>query len=548
MTAPLPSPQWSPIMKRTRSFLLLPLALAAAWADAAPAQFTENKLLASDGQAGDNFGIGLAMTHDLRVVGARDVDTLGTDAGAVYVFRGCSSPIETKLEWSAGSAGDQFGRSVATDGERIVVGAPQDDAIMDGVGGPGAAVVYRWDGSQWVEEAVLRASDGKNEDNFGLSVAVDGDTVIVGAPYSGSINGAESGKAYIFEFDGTQWNETFVGASGWTHGHGAWSVDVEADVAVAGTKDNGTASHNRVYVLRRSAGVWVVEDAIFSESGKVNENFGMSASLDGDQLLIGAPALSARGVGYAALYRYEPASDDWTFVQNLEASDGANFDAFGHSVALRGDLAVCGAYQDDDLGADSGSAYVFRFDGTSFVESEKLLASDGADGDKFGVRVDTDGDAVAVGAFADDDLGDGSGSAYSFLPPAVDPYGAGLAGAGGLVPSLDATGTAAAGGSITLQIRDFVGGALTILLVNLAPASLPAFGGTVLVDVGSGLAIWPMVLPGVQGAPGDGDLDLTETVPDELACVSVYLQQLGSDAAAIRGVSMTNGLEIHFGE
>jgi hypothetical protein len=533
-------------MKRTRSSLL-PFALAALLADAAQAQFTEQKLLASDGQAGDAFGSSLAMTHDLRVVGAGGVDSLATDAGAVYVFRGCSSLAETKLEWSAGSADDRFGLAVATDGQLIVVGAPQDDSVLDGLGRPGAAVVFRWDGSRWVEEATLRASDGANEDHFGLAVAVDGDTVIVGAPFK-SANGAQSGKTYVYEFDGSQWIEAFSVAAGGTNNYGGYSVDVEGDVAASGNLHNGATTPNQVWILRRSAGIWSVEARISSESGKVNENFGMSVSLDGDRLLVGAPALTARKIGYAALYQYDSSSDDWEFVENLEASDGADFDLFGRFVALRGDLAVCGAHGDDDLGTDSGSAYVFRFDGTGFVETEKLGASDGADGDIFGARIATDGDAIATTAMRDDDLGDDSGSAYVFVPPAIDPYGAGLAGAGGLVPSLDATGTAAPGGSITLEIRDFVGGAFTILLVNFAPASLLAFGGTVLVDVGPGLVLWPMSLPGSPGVAGEGDLDVTETVPADLDCVSVYLQQLGFDTAAPRGVSMTNGLEIHFGE
>jgi hypothetical protein len=116
------------------------------------------------------------------------------------------------------------------------------------------------------------------------------------------------------------------------------------------------------------------------------------------------------------VFRYDPGTGTWIEEEKLIASDGAALDLFGHSVSISGDIALVGAYYDDDNGDDSGSAYVFRYDpGTgAWIEEEKLLASDGAVDDHFGWSVSISGDVALVGAFGDDDNGDDSGSAYVF--------------------------------------------------------------------------------------------------------------------------------------
>jgi hypothetical protein len=156
------------------------------------------------------------------------------------------------------------------------------------------------------------------------------------------------------------------------------------------------------------------EAKLLSSDGEAYTNFGNSVAIDGNLALIGAYRDNGNGSnsGSAYLYRFDGSS--WQEEAKLLASDGASNDSFGFSVAVSGNLALIGAVYDDDNGSNSGSAYIFRFDGKVWQEEAKLLASDGASEDNFGRSVSIDGNLALVGAYWDDDNGSNSGSAYIF--------------------------------------------------------------------------------------------------------------------------------------
>lgn len=160
--------------------------------------------------------------------------------------------------------------------------------------------------------------------------------------------------------------------------------------------------------------VLVEHHELLASDGRARDVFGSSVAVSGDVALVGArwdnPKGSLSGSAYA--YRYDGAS--WVEEQKLLASDGAAFDQFGISVAVSGDVAVIGAWLDDDNGSESGSAYVYRYDGASWMEEQKLLASDGATEDEFGHSVAVSNDVALVGAPSDGDKGEWSGSAYVY--------------------------------------------------------------------------------------------------------------------------------------
>ncbi|MHC4272933.1 MAG: FG-GAP repeat protein, partial [Planctomycetota bacterium] len=151
---------------------------------------------------------------------------------------------------------------------------------------------------------------------------------------------------------------------------------------------------------------------ILASDGADSDDFGMSVAVSGDVVVVGANRNDDNGADSGSAYVYRWNSSSWVETKLLP-SDGAADDYFGHSVAVSGDVAVVGAHQNDDAGADSGSAYVFRWNGASWLET-KLTASDGAAGDEFGFAVAVSGDVVVVGARGDDDNGDYSGSAYVY--------------------------------------------------------------------------------------------------------------------------------------
>ena len=357
--------------------------------------------------------IQLTETTTLKARGFKAGLSSSPVAEATYAIK------RAKLVASDGAGGDEFGYSVSVSGDVAVVGACLDD---DNGSDSGSAYVYRWNGTSWAQEPnKLVASDGAWGDRFGWSVSVSGNVVVVGA-YDDDDNGSYSGSAYVFRWNGTSWAQEpnkllpSDGAGGDRFG---WSVSVSGDVAVVGAygdDDNGTDTGS-AYVFRWNGTSWVQEAKLLASDGAEFDDFGRSVSVSGDVAVVGAPYADENGSDSGSAYifaRNQGGPDNWGQVTELLPSDGAADDYFGWSVSLSGDVALVGAYMDDDKGSESGSAYVFRWNGTSWVEQPKLLASDGAADDEFGLSVSVSGNVAVVGAYYDDDKGTDSGSAYVF--------------------------------------------------------------------------------------------------------------------------------------
>jgi hypothetical protein len=159
---------------------------------------------------------------------------------------------------------------------------------------------------------------------------------------------------------------------------------------------------------------WLERQKLLASDGAAGDSFGSSVSISGDLAIVGAIDDCDKGYDSGSAYIFKRDGTTWVQQQKLLASDGAVGDLFGRSVSISGDLAIVGADGDDDKGSHSGSAYIFRRDGTSWVQQQKLTASDGAAGNWFGWSVSISGDYAIVGAIDDDDKGSASGSAYIF--------------------------------------------------------------------------------------------------------------------------------------
>jgi hypothetical protein len=377
-----------------------------------PRTIQESKLFASDGAEEDLFGASVSVDADVAVVGAPYDDNSVTGSGSAYAFRfdGTHWVEEAKLLAADGEAYERFGESVSVAGELAVVGASPDDD-----NGPysGSAYAFRFDGSDWVEEAKLLASDGEAFDWFGASVSVMGDVAVVGA-FSDDERGRRSvGSAYIFRFDGSDWVEEakLLASDGAGDDWFGDSVSVIGDLALVGAPgddDNGLNTGS-AYVFRFDGTDWVEEAKLLAAGASY---FGSSVSVDADVVLIGAPG-SQDSFGSAYVYRFD--GTDWIEEERLLAPDGAAGDYFGGSVSVIGDVAVVGASSDNDNGRSSGSAYVFRFNGTEWVEWAKLLPPDGAAYDYFGRSVSVMGDVAMVGAHGENPNGlDSAGSVYVY--------------------------------------------------------------------------------------------------------------------------------------
>ncbi len=396
-------------------------------------QIDTSKLTASDGLRGDEFGVSVAVDGDTAVIGAYQDDhidaggnTIG-NAGSAYVFTKVSGVWRqvAKLTVSDGDASDEFGYSVAVNGETVVVGAHLDDHT-DGDGDTdddeGAAYVFTKPANGWTDmtqTAKLTAFGAAAGDEFGISVAVDGNTILVGAHQ----NDSDDGAAYVFIKPYTGWansSETakLIASDGAADDEFGISVALDGDTAVIGarqdddTDDDGNSIGNAgsAYVFTKVSGVWSQKAKLIASDGAANDEFGSSVAVNGDTVVVGARQDDDNSNQSGSAYVFTKPSSGWsnsTETAKLTASDAAANDEFGISVALDGDTAVIGARQDDTR---NGSAYIFTKVSGVWSQKTKLIASDGAADDEFGISVAVDGDTMVVGAYQYD-VGEGTGRA-----------------------------------------------------------------------------------------------------------------------------------------
>ena len=175
------------------------------------------------------------------------------------------------------------------------------------------------------------------------------------------------------------------------------------------------------YIFEYNGTNWTQMVKLTASDGAPSDYFGRAVSITGNHVVIGAYGNDDMGTSSGSAYIFEYDGTNWTQQAKLNPSDGASSDYFGYSVAIDGNYAVIGAYGDDDMGSYSGSAYIFSFNGTNWVEQQKLLAVDGLSSDYLGQSVSITDNYVVAGAYGNDDMGSNSGSAYIFgLCPTAD--------------------------------------------------------------------------------------------------------------------------------
>ncbi len=376
-------------------------------------------LIADDGDSNEFFGFSVAIAGDIAVVGAQGDDENGDDSGAAYVFTrsGDDWSQEAKLTANDAEAGDQFGGSVALFGETILVGARRDDDNGDE---SGAAYLFTRHGSGWVQQAKLTAADGESGAEFGRSVALCGDTAVIGAALDDA-KGEDSGSVYMFTRSGTNWSQLAKltaadGAKGDVFGI---SVALDGDTALVGADldDDKAEDSGSVYVYTRSKGNWSQQAKLTADDAGNVDIFGVRVAISGDTALIAARRDDddVNGVDSGSAYVFVRSGTSWTQQAKLTANDAEAGDLFGFSVALYEDTAIVTAAMDDDGGLNSGAAYVFTRSGSDWSQQAKLTAADGAAEDVFGWSVSLSGNTAMVGAPTSIfELPGGSGSAYLF--------------------------------------------------------------------------------------------------------------------------------------
>ncbi|QDT00671.1 FG-GAP repeat protein [Adhaeretor mobilis] len=313
---------------------------------------------------------------------------------------------ETKLTADGAAVGyfDYFGYSVAISGNTALVGAFGDD-----VGGNNSGSAYLFDVTTGNQLAKLTANDAAAVDRFGGSVAISGNTALVGA-FGNDDGGSSSGSAYLFDITtGNQLAKLTADDAAVSDSFG-WSVAISGNTALVGAflDNDGGGSSGSAYLFDVSTGNQLAK--LTAEDATAGDSFGYSVAINGNTALIGAHRDDDEGSDSGSAYLFDVTTGNQ--LTKLTANDAAANDRFGFSVAISGGTAIVGAVFDDDGGSSSGSAYLF--DVTTGNQLAKLTASDAAGGDLFGHSVAMSGDTTLVGAHFNGNGRLGSGSAYLF--------------------------------------------------------------------------------------------------------------------------------------
>jgi surface protein len=398
------------------------------------------KLVASDGGNGDQFGLAVAVSGGVVVVGSPYDDTHTNDAGSAYVFMSSSGGNWTQVQkltaplasgeygWNHYNA--RFGSAVGVSGDTIIVGKPYFDSMY---GATGAVYVYKRSsagGTIWTHESTLTPSDGQyQQDYFGDAVAISGDVVVVGARFDDDY-GSNSGSAYVFER---------AAASNWTqvsklipdtyisNAYFGQAVAVHGDVVVVGAP-NVNNYKGVVYVYGRSDGAgssWTQVAKLEPSDGQIYDNFGAAVAVYDGVIVVGSPRDdgSSSGsyyydAGSAYVYERSGSSYNWTLASKLEppsTSSNPSYKQFGASVSVSGDFIVVGPK--DDMMMSYGyqeRVYVFVRSSDGWYEHQNITAADGSSYDLFGASAALSEENLVIGSRYDDDSGSSSGSAYAF--------------------------------------------------------------------------------------------------------------------------------------
>jgi hypothetical protein len=383
------------------------------------------RITPNDPAINDNFGYSVGLSGNTAIIGSWKDDRgpqPGDDAGSAYFFRREGSGTWTQLDKVTASDADetdQFGSSVAIDGQNAVIGA----MLRGDVGG---AYIFRDNGTgDWQQVDILAGNDATMGANFGVSVAIAGNTAIVGAWQ----NDLGRGAAYVFRDNGAgDWTQVAkLSANDAMPGDQfGGSVAISGNTALVGAHfESNTAGPlvGAVYVFEESGGTWSQADKLVAGDAHLAEHFGRSVAIDGNTAVIGATGVAAGGAESGAAYVFRrDATLGWQESQQLLASDAAASDLFGYAVDISDDTVIVGAYQDDDGGLTSGSAYYFKQNSLgSWHQVSKLTASDDAAGDAFGFSVAASGTVGLVGAPLSNRTGIDAGAAYLFNAPAGIP-------------------------------------------------------------------------------------------------------------------------------
>jgi hypothetical protein len=325
------------------------------------------ELTPTDSPAGADFGSAVAFDDTTAIIGA-PFTTLTDDGnrhqGAAIVFSKIDGVWTQTQQLIADdfAAENQFGNAVALAGDTILIGAY--NAQIGGNAYQGAAYVFTRSGGTWTQAQKLTASEGAGGDDFGAAIAMSGSTAIIGSPYAAGAN-AQQGAAYVFTASGGTWSELqkLVASDGATLDDFGASLALDGDTALIGAQYAGGPNpyQGAAYVFTAAGGTWTQAARLAASDGASSDAFGEAVALDGTTAVIGAPFAAIGDVmGQGAAYVFSGAGAGWSETGKLSADDGAEYDGFGYVVAAGGSAVLAGSpLATVDGNEGQGAAYFF---------------------------------------------------------------------------------------------------------------------------------------------------------------------------------------------
>lgn len=396
--------------------------------------FTEiNKIVPSFRQPHSWAGSAAAISGDYAIIGAGGEDKTLSDfyldkAGAAYIFeKNNNNQWEEvqKITSSDRENDDFFGVSVAISGNYAIVGAHWEDENTEGMDSlfqAGSAYIYERVNGTWTEVQKIVASDRTENDQFGYTVSISGNYAIIGSHLQDMDDFGENyklnaGAVYLFEKnENGYWAETqkVTASDRWSEDEFGWSVSLKNDQFIVGAKN--AASGNKpfagaAYIFEKNnMGYWVEVNRIEASEPNSADLFGYSVSIDENYTVVGAYTTDYLFQDMGSIYVFEKQqNNEWSQIQRITPSDGAQEDNFGISVGISGEYLVVGSYHEDEdvfnqnTLSGAGSCYIYQLnENNEWEEIQKIVSSDRDQTDYFGGSVAISDNNIIVGANAED--------------------------------------------------------------------------------------------------------------------------------------------------
>jgi hypothetical protein len=490
----------------------------------------------------DALGKSVSMDGTTIVAGAYAAETKRPGSAAVYELSGSSWIQTAQLRPSDGGSADQFGNSVGVSGDVIVVGSEFHDTAAGN--NAGAVYVYEKILGKWLETAILEPHDAAQSRNFGEYVAISGDVIVVGDRFDKS-HGNNSGAAYVFERDGNAWVETakLIGSAARRNDLSADTVAIDGlRIVMSSYRSDVSGPHSgSAYVFEKQGGSWVETAHLAATDGAGELSRGVA--LDGDRIVLGARLDATAGTDAGAGYVFELVGGSWVQTAKLVPPEAAAGDWIGEAVAVSGDAILLSGHHHDTFGSSSGAGFLYRLRDGLWTPETTLYSSQISPGDEFSHAVAMSGDlAVLTSPYE----GAALGAAYVFTLDqalcACDGSGGGSVTALGTelggtnIGTLTALDEPVPGSPLRLQVSGIPNGTRGFVWMSTQTQTRSAFGGTMLVQL-SGAVRVPFTLSG-------GEATVSWTVPYTMCGDTFRVQATALDDSQDSGRVFTNALEV----